>query len=134
MMYMLDTSICIYLMKKKPESVVHKFKLLNPADVCISSVTLSELMYGVEKSQYPQKNKIALEAFVLPLEIVSYDANSAHHYGHIRACFEKKGAPIGSLDLMIEAHAQSLNAIFVTNNTKEFLRVPNLKVEDWVNR
>lgn len=132
MKYMLDTNICIYLIKKHPEAVLKKFKLFKIGDICISSVTFAELMYGVRKSQQQQKNQQALEEFILPLDIVPFDDAAAIDYGHIRADLEKKGALIGSLDLMIAAHAQSLNVTLVTNNKKEFLRVPHLKVEDWV--
>jgi len=131
MKYMLDTNMCIYIIKKQPENVLKKFKSLNLGDVCISSITLSELMYGVEKSQYQEKNKAALEEFVLPLDILSFDTESAYRYGHIRASLEKKGMLIGSMDLMIAAHALSTHSIMVTNNVKEFSRVPNLIVEDW---
>jgi tRNA(fMet)-specific endonuclease VapC len=94
-------------------------------------VTLAELTYGVEKSQHHHKNKAALEDFLLPLEVMLFDQKAAIYYGHIRTYLEKKGTPIGPLDLMIAAHAQSSNAILVTNNKKEFLRVPELEIEDW---
>lgn len=132
MKYMLDTNICIYIIKKKPKEVFEKFKLLNVGDICISSITFSELMYGVEKSQHHQTNKIALQEFVLPLDILSFDINSAHHYGYLRAYLERKGNSIGPLDLMIAAHAQSVKMTLVTNNIKEFSRVPHLKMENWV--
>lgn len=132
MKYMLDTNICIYIIKKQPENVLKKFEKLNIGDVCISSMTLAELMYGVEKSHHIQKNKTALQEFTLPLEIVSFDEKAASHYGHIRAYLQKEGTLIGPLDLLIAAHAQSLNLILVTNNKKEFARVPRLKIEDWV--
>jgi tRNA(fMet)-specific endonuclease VapC len=132
MKYMLDTNICIYIIKQHPDEVIHKFKDLKVGDLCISSVTLAELAYGVEKSRYREKNKSALEEFTLPLEIMTFDDQAALHYGHIRASLEKKGTPIGPLDLMIAAHARSLDAILVTNNKKEFTRVTKLKVEDWV--
>lgn len=132
MKYMLDTNICIYIIKKHPEQVLNKLITLTMDDVCISSVTLAELMYGVQKSQHQQKNIAALEEFLSPFEIMFFDDEAAITYGNIRAFLEKTGIPIGSLDLMIAAHAQSLNSILVTNNTKEFSRVPNLKIEDWV--
>lgn len=131
MIYMLDTNICIYIIKKKPERVLNRFSSFDICDICISSVTFSELVYGVEKSQYHQKNREALEEFVLPLSILPFDDNSAYHYGFIRAYLEKNGTPIGSLDTMIAANARSANAILVTNNTREFSRVPELKIEDW---
>lgn len=132
MIYMLDTNICIYLIKKQPEHVLNKFKSLNIGDICISSVTYAELMYGVEKSQQHQKNKIALDEFTLPLDIISFDDESARHYGRVRSYLEKKGTPIGPLDLMIASHAQRMNFTLVTNNVKEFDRVPHLIIEDWV--
>lgn len=132
MKYMLDTNICIYLIKKRPEEVLKRFKSFNVGDICISSITLAELMYGVEKSLYHQKNKAALDEFTLPLDIEPFDDNSARHYGYIRAYLEKKGTPIGALDLMIASHAQYLNVTLVTNNVKEFSRVPELTIEDWV--
>ena len=131
MKYMLDTNICIYIIKQRPEKVFERFKACEVGDIGISSITLCELMYGVEKSQYQQKNKTALESFVLPLEIKTFDEMAAPSYGYIRTYLEKKGTPIGSLDLMIAAHASCLDSILVTNNEKEFSRVPNLKIENW---
>lgn len=131
MKYMLDTNICIYIIKKRSENVIKRFKSYLIGDICISSITLAELMYGVHKSQHQQKNKMALEEFILPLDIMPFDEEVASHYGYIRAFLEKKGTPIGALDLMIAAHAQQLNSILVTNNKKEFIRVPKLKIEDW---
>lgn len=132
MKYMLDTNICIYIIKQKPESVLRKFQTVKMGDICISSITLAELMYGVEKSQHSKKNRAALEDFVLALEIVAFDEITAAYYGNIRAYLEKQGTTIGPLDLMIAAHAQSLNLVLVTNNKKEFIRVPKLKIEDWI--
>jgi len=104
---------------------------LRIADVGISSITLSELEYGVAKSQKPQQNKLALAEFLAPIEILPYDDMAAEQYGEIRALLEKKGTPIGSLDMLIAAHALSLNSILVTNNESEFRRVPGLIVENW---
>lgn len=132
MKYMLDTNICIYLIKKPPQAVFTKFKTLKLGDVCISSVTLSELMYGVQKSQDPEKNRAALSEFLSPIDIMQFDELAADSYGEVRAFLEKKGTLIGPLDTMIAAHAKSLGAILVTNNTKEFSRVMGLKIEDWV--
>ncbi len=131
MKYMLDTNMCIYIIKKHPADVLKKFMNIKIGDVCLSSITLAELMYGVQKSHHQQKNNMALQEFISPLDIVSFDDEAAIHYGQIRAFLEKKGSPIGPLDLMIAAHAQSLNSILVTNNKKEFARVPHLKIEDW---
>src|SRR5579883_759779 len=132
MKYMLDTNICIYIIKKQPQAILKKFNSHKVGDICISSITFAELMYGVKKSQYPQKNKAALLEFSAPLEIVPFDVDAAEHYGSIRADLEKKGIPIGSLDWMIAAHAQCINTTLVTNNKKEFRRVAGLKIEDWV--
>jgi tRNA(fMet)-specific endonuclease VapC len=131
MKYMLDTNICIYIIKKHPENVLKKFKGFGIGDITLSSITLAELMYGVHKSHHQHKNKMALEEFISPLEIMPFDDEVADYYGKIRTYLEKEGTPIGSLDTMIAAHAQCLNLILVTNNKKEFSRVPHLKIEDW---
>ena len=132
MIYMLDTTSCIYLIKKQPKNVMNKFQSLTLGDVCLSSVTLSELLYGVEKSQQHKKNVLALEQFILPLDILPFGDEAAYQYGFLRAYLEKKDTPIGSMDLMIAAHALSIRAILVTNNVKEFSRVPKLVIENWV--
>ena len=134
MKYMLDTNMCIYIIKKHPEKVFKKFTKLDVGDVCISSITLAELMYGVQKSHHHQQNKVALAEFTSPLEVMSFDEEAAAHYGHIRAYLEKKGIPIGSLDMMISAHAKCIDSILVTNNKKEFSRIPHLKIENWVHK
>ncbi len=131
MKYMLDTNICIYIIKKHPEKVLEKFKSIKAGEICMSSIPLSELMFGVQKSEHKQKNTIALQGFTSPLEIIAYDEKAAHHYGNMRAYLEKQGTPIGPMDLMIAAHAQSLKSILITHNTKEFHLIPNLKMEDW---
>lgn len=132
MKYLLDTNICIYIIKQNPQNVLAKFDAIQIGDVAISSVTLAELSYGVEKSQHSQKNRAALEEFILPLELVLFDKEATTCYGKIRTFLEKQGVIIGPLDMMIAAHALSLDAILVTNNIKEFARVPNLKLENWV--
>lgn len=132
MKYMLDTNMCIYLIKKHPENVLKKFNVFDVGDIYLSSITFAELMFGVQKSHHQQKNKAALQEFTSPLEIMPFDTEAATHYGYIRAHLEKKGTPIGSLDMMIAAHAQCLNLILVTNNQKEFSRIPNLKIENWI--
>jgi len=131
MRYMLDTNICIYIIKKKPPKVFETLKRLDIGDVCISAITLAELKYGVEKSQYRERNKIALTGFLTPLEILPFSDKSAVKYGEIRAILEKKGQVIDAYDLLIGAHALSENLILVTNNTKEFSRIPNLSLENW---
>ena len=131
MIYMLDTNICIYAIKHKPEKVFHKLKEVEPEDVCVSSVTYAELVHGVEKSAAVEKNRLALSLLLANIDIMDFDVNAADHYGKIRAALEKKGTPIGPLDMMIAGHAQSLGLTIVTNNVKEFSRVDNLKIENW---
>ena len=129
---MLDTNICIYIIKQKPESVLKKFTSLAIDDICISSITLSELTYGVQKSQHKQKNIAALEEFVTPLIVAPFDDLAANTYGEVRANLERQGTPIGSLDTMIAAHAITMNTILVTNNEREFNNVSNLKLANWI--
>ena len=131
MRYMLDTNICIYVIKTKPEKVFQKLQTIHPEDVCISSVTYAELVHGVEKSSAVEKNRLALSMLLANMEILDFDADAADCYGKIRAGLERKGTPIGPLDMMIAGHAQSLGYTVVTNNVKEFSRVAALKIEDW---
>lgn len=131
MKFMLDTHICIYLIKLKPEKVLKHFKSHEVGAIGISSITLSELRYGVAKSQHIEKNRQALDEFILPLEIADFDEAAAGVYGTIRAALEKVGRLIGSMDLLIGAHALALDVALVTTNTKEFKRIKNLKVVDW---
>ena len=131
MRYMLDTNICIYAIKHKPEKVFHKLQEVDPEDVCVSSVTYAELVHGVEKSAAVEKNRLALSMLLANIEIKNFDTYAADCYGKIRADLEKKGTPIGPLDMMIAGHAKSLDLTIVTNNVKEFARVDNLKIENW---
>ena len=133
MKLLLDTNICIYLIKRKPPEVLRKFNTYQVGDLGISSITVAELQYGVQKSQFPSRNQQALEQFLLPLQIVDFDNAAAVIYGNIRAILEKRGTPIGSLDTLIAAHAVSLQITLITNNVKEFSRVPNLELDNWVN-
>lgn len=132
MKLMLDTNICIAIIKKKPKNILQKLSDYQIGDICISSVTLAELRYGVAKSKYIEKNRVALDEFILPLEVADFDELATHCYGTLRANLEKQGIPIGPLDTMIGAHALSLNVTLVTNNTKEFNRVVGLKLIDWI--
>lgn len=131
MEYILDTNICIYIIKRKPEQVLDKLLTLSVGSVSISSITLAELQYGIEKSTNPDKNKEALEKFLTPIEIIDFGVGATEEYGKVRAELEKKGTPIGSLDMLIAAHAKSLDLTLVTNNEKEFARVIDLKIENW---
>lgn len=131
MKYLLDTDICIYLIRKKPPEVLQKFRGYSVGELGLSSITVAELQYGVQKSQYPDQNQQALEQFLLPLVMVDFDHRAVMVYGKIRSTLEKQGTPIGSLDMLIAAQASSLNVALVTNNTREFSRVPDLKVVNW---
>jgi tRNA(fMet)-specific endonuclease VapC len=133
MKVMLDTNICIALIKQKPANVFKKFNDFQVGEICISTVTLAELRYGVAKSQYQEKNQAALNDFILPLEIAEFDEAAANYYGVLRANLERKGTPIGAMDLMIGAHALSQNLTIATNNVREFKHIPKLVVVDWFN-
>lgn len=132
MKFLLDTNICIYIIKQKPIKVLQKFNAYQIGDIGISSITVAELEFGVQKSQFPAKNQQALAQFLLPLQIADFDHPAAVIYGNIRATLEKKGTPIGSLDTLIAAHALSLKTTLITNNVKEFSRVLDLKLDNWV--
>jgi tRNA(fMet)-specific endonuclease VapC len=134
MKYMLDTNICIYIIKQKPEAVVERFLHTEISKIGISSITLSELMYGVFKSSKPEQNQMALTQFLAPLEILPYTDNAAQYYGELRIHLEKQGTPIGSLDMLIAAHALSTACTLITNNEREFNRIPNLKIQNWAKR
>ena len=129
--HMLDTNICIYIIRKKPDGVLRRLQRYRVSDIGVSAITLSELECGVAKSIKPQQNKLALAEFLAPIEIIPYDDMAAQQYGELRADLERKGTPIGSLDMLIAAHALSLKCVLVTNNEIEFRRVPGLKVENW---
>lgn len=131
MKLMLDTNVCIYIIKQQPASVLKRFLEFQIGDIGISSITLSELRYGVAKSSHREKNAKALDEFIIPLEVVSFDEEAAHVYGDIRTTLEKAGTPIGAMDMLIAAHAVSLGTTLVTNNTREFIRIPTLNIIDW---
>ena len=132
MEFMLDTNICIYIIKRKPLGVIDRFKRTKISQIGVSTIVLSELLYGVSKSSKPEQNQMALSQFFAPLEILPYGDDAAQYYGTLRAHLENKGTPIGSLDMLIAAHALSIDCTLVTNNEKEFNRIPNLKIENWV--
>lgn len=132
MKLMLDTNICIYIIKQQPVTVLKRFLEYQIGDIGISSITLSELRYGVAKSTHQEKNSKALDEFITPLEVVSFDEKAAHFYGDIRAALEKSGTPIGAMDMLIAAHAVSLGIPLVINNSREFVRIPALTVIDWI--
>ena len=130
--YLLDTSTCIYILKRKPIAVLLKFQSLTHETIGVSSITVAELLFGVDKSSMPEKNGLEVKDFLDRLQILNFDQNAALHYGQIRSNLEKKGIPIGPLDTLIAAHAKSLNAILVSNNLKEFDRVEGLLTENWI--
>ncbi len=132
MTYLLDTNICIYLIKQQPQKAFARFRSLSVGDVGLSAITYAELEYGVAHSSDPSRNRIALSEFLAPLEILDFQAQAAPLYGTLRTALVRTGKMIGPLDLLIAAHALSLGVILVTNNVREFSRVPNLKVENWV--
>jgi tRNA(fMet)-specific endonuclease VapC len=132
MKYLLDTNICIALIRQKPAALLQRLTSLQLGDAGISSITLAELFHGVEKSARPEQNMSALEQFLLPLDLADFDQDAALAYGKIRADLERTGQIIGSMDILIAAHAVSLNVIMVTNNVQEFQRVKGLFVEDWI--
>ena len=131
MRYMLDTNICIYAIKHKPERVLLRLQEHDPSEICISSVTYAELVHGVEKSQAIERNRVSLILLLANIEIMNFDSLAAESYGKIRADLERAGKPIGPLDMMIAGHAKALGYVVVTNNTKEFERVEGLKLENW---
>lgn len=131
MKYMLDTNICIYTIKKAPDTVVDKLNQCRSKGVCISALTLAELQLGVEKSARPEKNADALAQLLAILTVLPFDDKAAAEYGKICAYLQKRGTPIGTMDNLIAAHARSENLILVTNNVREFERVPDLLIENW---
>lgn len=131
MTYMLDTNICIYAMKNKPEKMLQRLKDELDSGVCISSITLAELEFGMKRSSDPVKNEQALLRFLVPFSVMPFGSAAASEYGEIRAYLQSKGTPIGPLDMLIAGHAKSENLILVTNNVREFERVPGLEIENW---
>jgi len=128
---MLDTNIIIYTIKNRPTKVRETFKK-HDGQMCVSTVTLGELIYGAEKSAQPEKNIEVIESMMARLDVLSFDSQNTSHFGHLRAELANIGKPIGPYDTMIAGHARSRGLILVTNNTKEFKRVPGLRIENWV--
>jgi tRNA(fMet)-specific endonuclease VapC len=129
--YMLDTNICIYVIKNRPTELRQQFNRL-AEQICISAITLAELYYGVEKSSRRIQNLQAVEQFVARLEALPFSVEAAAHYGQVRAELERVGWPAGAHDMLIGAHARSAGLIVVTNNLREFERIPGLRTENWV--
>ncbi|OGR00183.1 MAG: twitching motility protein PilT [Deltaproteobacteria bacterium RIFOXYD12_FULL_50_9] len=131
MKLMLDTNICIYIIKQQPATVLKHFLEYQVGDIGISSITLAELRYGVAKSKQQENNGKALDEFIIPLEIVAFDEEAALAYGDIRTTLEKAGTPISAMDMLIAAHALAQRVTLVTNNIREFSRIPGLSIIDW---
>jgi len=129
--YMLDTDISSYIMKRTHDTVLRRLRKVAVSDVCISAITKAELMYGVEVSPRRQKDEAALDEFLRYVEVLDYPALAATDYATIRADLKARGTMIGGNDLLIAAHALSIGLTLVTNNTREFSRVQNLKIENW---
>ena len=132
MKYMLDTNICIFIIKNKPESVLAQLKNKRSEGLSVSTITLGELEHGVAASAYPERNALALLKFMVIADCLPFSQQAAAEYGRIKADLQKKGTPIGTMDMLIAAHAKSLGLTLVTNNTREFGRVEGLSIEDWV--
>jgi len=132
MRYLLDTNACIYIIKRSPAHVYERFKRLRVGTVGISAITYCELQFGVANSSRTDENQVALTEFLAPLEVLDFPSSAAPVYGSIRAHLQRAGTPIGNYDLLLAAHARHAGLTLVTNNTKEFERVPHLKIENWI--
>ena len=132
MNYLLDTNICIYIINKKPASVIKRIQTKQPEQIAISTITQAELEYGIARSRNIDQNRIALLEFLFPFLLIDFDQMAAVQYGLIRASLESRGKPIGSMDMLLAAQAVSRDLILVTNNEKEFHRIEGLKLENWV--
>ena len=132
MAYMLDTDTCIYIIRRKPSEAIERLRRTPVSEVVLSSITMSELEYGVRKSSRRERNQLALLQFLMPIDVLPYGDRAARAYGRVRSELEKEGRGIGPLDTLIGAHALSVGATLVTNNVREFRRVPGLRVENWV--
>jgi len=131
LIFMLNTDICIYIIKRKPASVLKRLESLKPGQLAMSAITFAELMNGAKKSQHVEANLAKLNALGELLDIRPFDKQAAVSYGDVRSALEKKGETIGGNDLLIAAHALSLGWTLVTNNEREFSRVEGLKMENW---
>lgn len=131
MKYLLDTNTCIHIINERPKNVRERFSRFELSDIGVSSITAAELAFGVAKSR-SMKNRIALESFLLPLEVMPFDLSAAFAYGDVRAELARRGEPVGPLDLQIAAHALSLKTTLVTDNEREFRKVPGLAIENWI--
>jgi tRNA(fMet)-specific endonuclease VapC len=132
MKYLLDTNTCIYVINKKSKTILNKLSEIEISEMVISSITVAELFFGVEKSSKKEENLSSLNNFLLPFGILNFDSSDSVTYAKIRTELQKAGTPIGPMDLLIASQAISKDLILVSNNTREFQRVQNLKLENWV--
>lgn len=132
MKYFLDTNICIYAIKRRPETIIERLRRLHPREIGLSSITVAELRYGADNSFHPVKNHHIVDAFLSPFSIEAFTQDAAEHYGRLVTHLKKNGTPIGTMDALIAAHALAKDVILVSNNLKEFKRVPGLKHENWI--
>lgn len=131
MSYLLDTDTCVAIIRKRPARVLQRLQQQHPGTVGVSAITVAELSVGAAKSAQPEQNAAALAQFLLPLDVYAFDYGAAQTYGQVRAELERQGTPIGSMDLLIAAHALSLDLTVVTHNIRHFDRIPNIRLEDW---
>ena len=131
MQYMLGTNICIFVIRQRNPAVIKQITQHRTEDLLISSITVSELEYGCEKSADPGRNRLALMEFLSPFTILPFAPSAAQHYGEIRAQLERNGTPVGAMDMLIAAHARSVDATLVTNNIRDFKRIKGLNIADW---
>lgn len=132
MRYLLDTDTCIYAVKKKPEGVISRVMANDPEEIAISTITLAEMEYGIHRSRFPDRNRIALLEFLLPFAILDFDRIAAVQYGLIRRTLEFQGTPIGPMDMLLVSQARAHRLILVTNNEGEFRRIEDVEIENWV--
>ncbi len=132
MNFLIDTNICIYILNRRPKAVLDRFENYNSGQIGISSITIAELEYGAKKSSRVNENLERLELFLFPFEISPFDAVSAKYYGDIRTRLKVEGCVIGQLDMLIAAQALSNGLTLITNNQKEFSRIENLKLDNWI--
>ncbi|MCD4707853.1 MAG: type II toxin-antitoxin system VapC family toxin [Candidatus Sabulitectum sp.] len=133
-MYLIDTDICIYLIKKKSEHLLQRFEAEKAFNIGVSAISVAELEYGIAKSMYPERNRKAFAEFLAWFDIIPFTDIDAEAFGAIRVYLYKKGTPIGPYDLQIAAQCLSRNLVLVTNNTREFARIPDLHIENWIQK
>ena len=129
--YMLDTGICIYIIKQRPEKVFDKFRECKIGQICISIITYAELQYGAQNSSKPRENLAVLNKFLGPIDIIEYNADAAIEYGRVRKYLKDNGMPIGGNDMFLASHVIAHDCIMVTNNVRHFSKVPNLELDNW---